>query len=98
MAKPRTFSESKFNRPQVRVGLTFRYEFAAFRFKNALSRYFSQHTKANFNRNQPRIPKDNPGGGQWTSDGGVDVTTFDGFLTGIATIDNISQALSDTLL
>lgn len=54
--------------------------------------------KANFNPNQPRIPKDNPGGGQWTSDGGIQVTTSDGFLTGISQIDDISRTLSDTLI
>jgi hypothetical protein len=74
------------------------YELAAFRLKVALRQYFSARTKANFNPNQPRIPKENPGGGRWTSEGGVEVTTSDGFLTGIDTIDNISQALSDTLL
>lgn len=55
-------------------------------------------TKANYNPNQPRIPKDNPGGGQWTSDGGIQVTTFDGFLTGISQIDDISRTLSETLI
>lgn len=27
--------------------------------------------KANFNPNQPRVPKDNPGGGQWATGGGT---------------------------
>ncbi len=53
--------------------------------------------QANFDPNQPRVPANNPGGGRWTSPGGVQVTTFDGFLTGISTIDDTSKALSDTL-
>ena len=54
--------------------------------------------KANFDPNQPRVPANNPGGGRWTRPGGVQVTTSDGFLTGISTIDDTSQALSDTLV
>ena len=54
--------------------------------------------KANFNSNQPRVPAGNPDGGQWTSEGGVEVTTSPGFLTGIETIDRISQTLSNTLV
>ena len=54
--------------------------------------------KANFDPNQPRMPANNPGGGRWTRPGGVQVTTSDDFLTGISTIDDTSQALSDTLV
>jgi hypothetical protein len=54
--------------------------------------------KAGFDPNQPRVPAHNPGGGRWTKPGGVQVTTSDGFLTGISTIDETSQALSDTLV
>ncbi|UFS73602.1 hypothetical protein LPB73_16815 [Tardiphaga sp. 37S4] len=36
--------------------------------------------------------------GRWTSEGGVTVETSDGFLTGIPSIDETSQALSDTLV
>lgn len=54
--------------------------------------------KANFDPNQPRVPANNPGGGRWTSLGGVQVTTSEDFLTGISTIDDTSQALSETLV
>lgn len=48
--------------------------------------------KAGFNRDQPRDE-----GGRWTSDGGVTVTTSPGFYTGIQSIDEASDALSDIL-
>lgn len=48
--------------------------------------------KAGFKEEQPRDEL-----GRWTSTGGVQVTTSSGFLTGIPTIDDVSQALSDTL-
>jgi hypothetical protein len=54
--------------------------------------------KANFNPNQPRIPIGNPGGGRWAPQGGITVTTSEGFLTGVSVIDDTSQNLSDTLL
>ena len=57
-----------------------------------------QTLKANFNRNQPRVPAQNPGGGQWTTPGGTVVTRSDGFLTGISQIDDTSRVLSDTLI
>ena len=41
-----------------------------------------QALKAGFNENQPRDER-----GCWTTEGGVEVTTYDGFLTGIPTID-----------
>jgi hypothetical protein len=34
---------------------------------------------------------------RWTVEGGIEVTTYDGFLTGIPTIDNTSEALSNIL-
>lgn len=51
--------------------------------------------KAGFNPDQPR--DDN---GRWTyvTGGGTQVSTSEGFLTGIPTIDETSAALSDTLL
>lgn len=36
--------------------------------------------------------------GRWTSEGGVTVETSDGFLTGIPSIDQTSEILSDTLV
>jgi hypothetical protein len=54
--------------------------------------------KAGFREEQRRVPRGNPGGGRWTSEGGVQVTTSSGFLTGISTIDDTSQALSNTLV
>jgi hypothetical protein len=47
--------------------------------------------KANFNPDQPRDER-----GRWTADG-IEVTTYDGFLTGIPTIDETSEALSNIL-
>jgi hypothetical protein len=49
--------------------------------------------KAGFNPDQPRDER-----GRWTSEGGIEVTTYDGFLTGIPTIDNTSVALSHILV
>jgi hypothetical protein len=48
--------------------------------------------KAGFNEEQPRDER-----GRWTAEGGIEVTTYDGFLTGIPTIDNTSEALSNIL-
>lgn len=48
--------------------------------------------KAGFNRLQPRDER-----GRWTAEGGIEVTTFGSFLTGIPTIDNTSEALSNIL-
>ena len=55
-------------------------------------RKFMRAVKAGFNENQPRDER-----GRWTAEGGVEVTTYDGFLTGIPTIDNTSEALSNIL-
>jgi hypothetical protein len=49
--------------------------------------------KAGFDPNQPRDER-----GQWSSEGGVGVTTSSGFLTGISSIDETSEALSDILI
>jgi hypothetical protein len=48
--------------------------------------------KANFNPGQRRDER-----GRWTAEGGVEVTTYDSFLTGIPTIDETSDALSNIL-
>jgi hypothetical protein len=40
-------------------------------------RKFIQAVKAGFNENQHRDER-----GRWTAEGGVEVTTYDGFLTG----------------
>jgi hypothetical protein len=48
--------------------------------------------KAGFNREQPRDEW-----GRWTTGGGVTVTTSAGFYTGIQSIDETSDALSDIL-
>ena len=55
-------------------------------------RNFVRTFKAGFNELQPRDER-----GRWTAEGGVEVTTYDGFLTGIPTIDNTSEALSNIL-
>jgi hypothetical protein len=69
-----------------------RYQSIVFRadlaFKN-----FVQTVKAGFNRLQPRDER-----GRWTAEGGIEVTTFGSFLTGIPTIDNTSEALSNILI
>lgn len=49
--------------------------------------------KAGFNSDQPRDER-----GRWTSEGGIEVRTYDGFLTGIPTIDNTSESLSNILV
>jgi hypothetical protein len=55
-------------------------------------RKFMRACKAGYNELQPRDEW-----GRWTAEGGVEVTTYDGFLTGIPTIDNTSEALSNIL-
>jgi hypothetical protein len=55
-------------------------------------RKFMRAVKAGYNELQPRDER-----GRWTAEGGVEVTTHDGFLTGIPTIDNTSEALSSIL-
>jgi hypothetical protein len=55
-------------------------------------RKFMRTVKAGFNELQRRDER-----GRWTAEGGVEVTTYDGFLTGIPTIDNTSEALSNIL-
>jgi hypothetical protein len=49
-------------------------------------RKFMRAVKAGFDENQPRDER-----GRWTAEGGVEVITYDGFLTGIPTIDNTSR-------
>ncbi len=57
------------------------------------TRFLQAAFKAGFNDDQPRDEW-----GRWTSGGGVQVTTSSGFLTGIPTIDETSEALSDALV
>jgi hypothetical protein len=45
-----------------------RCELAALRFRLALKQLFDRCAKANFNPNQPRVPRGDPDGGQWTDD------------------------------
>ncbi len=56
------------------------------------ARFLRAAVKAGFKEEQLRDEL-----GRWTSGGGVQVTTSSGFLTGIPTIDNTSEALSDAL-
>jgi hypothetical protein len=49
--------------------------------------------KAGFNPDQPRNER-----GRWTSEGGVEVTTYGDFFMGIPTIDNTSETLSNILI
>lgn len=49
--------------------------------------------KDGFNEDEPRNDA-----GRWVSEGGVSVETSEGFATGIPTIDQTSEALSDTLV
>ncbi|HEY8333650.1 MAG TPA: hypothetical protein VIQ05_07625 [Tardiphaga sp.] len=58
-----------------------------------LRRLLRASIKAGFDPNEPRDEL-----GKWTSEGGIEVETSDGFLTGIPTIDDTSKALSDTLV
>lgn len=58
-----------------------------------MQRFLRAAVKAGFNQDQPRDEW-----GRWTSGGGVQVTTSSGFLTGIPTIDEASEALSDALV
>src|SRR3954470_12163440 len=67
------------------------YQLTVLRYELAF-RKLIQALKAGFNENQPRDER-----GRWTTEGGVEVTTYDGFLTGIPTIDNTSEALSNIL-
>ena len=55
-------------------------------------RKFIRAVKAGFNEDQPRDER-----GRWTAEGGIEVTTFGSFLTGIPTIDSTSEALSNIL-
>jgi hypothetical protein len=55
-------------------------------------RKFIRAVKAGFNELQPHDER-----GRWTAEGGLEVTTYDGFLTGIPTIDDTSEALSNIL-
>jgi hypothetical protein len=56
-------------------------------------RRFMLALKAGFNPEQPRDER-----GRWSSGGGVTVTTSSGFYTGIQSIDEMSDALSDILV
>ena len=67
------------------------YELSVVRYELAF-RKLIQALKAGFNEEQPRDQR-----GRWTVEGGIEVTTYDGFLTGIPTIDNTSEALSNIL-
>jgi hypothetical protein len=67
------------------------YERSVIRYELAF-RKLIQALKAGFNEEQPRDQR-----GRWTVEGGIEVTTYDGFLTGIPTIDNTSEALSNIL-
>jgi hypothetical protein len=49
--------------------LRLRRELAAINAELKFRRFF-RSLKAGFNPNQPRLPRGNPGGGQWTSEGG----------------------------
>lgn len=49
--------------------------------------------KAGYRGDQPRDER-----GRWTSEGGVEVTEYGDFLTGIQSIDDASNALSDVLV
>jgi hypothetical protein len=68
-----------------------RYEVSVVRYELKFRKLMSA-IKAGFNRLQPRDER-----GRWTAEGGVEVTTYDGFLTGIPTIDNTSEALNNIL-
>jgi hypothetical protein len=67
------------------------YELSVVRCEFAF-RKLIQALKAGFNQAQPRDER-----GRWTAEGGIEVTTFDGFSTGIPTIDNTSETLSNIL-
>ena len=61
--------------------------------RELIARRVGRAEKAGFNPEEPRDER-----GRWTSEGGVEVTTSAGFLTGIPEIDQTSQALSDILI
>lgn len=65
----------------------------AIRSELAFRRILRAAGKAGYRDGQPRDEQ-----GRWTSEGGVEVTTSDGFLTGIQSIDEASEALSDILV
>lgn len=68
-------------------------ELATIRCELKFRRFMRALAKANFNEHQPRDEL-----GRWTSEGGVEVSTSSGFLTGIQSIDEISETLSKTLV
>lgn len=70
-----------------------KYELLGIKAELKFARFLRAAIKAGFNPDQPRDED-----GKWTSTGGVQVTTTSGFLTGIPTIDDTSQALSDALV
>lgn len=59
----------------------------------AFRRTLSLARKAGYSDDQPRDER-----GRWTSEGGVEVTEYDDFLTGIQSIDDASNALGDILV
>jgi hypothetical protein len=67
------------------------YEVSVIRYELSF-RKLMRAIKAGFNRDQRRDER-----GRWTAEGGIEVTTFGNFLTGIPTIDNTSEALSNIL-
>jgi hypothetical protein len=67
------------------------YEVSVVRYELAFGKLL-RAIKAGFNEEQRRDER-----GRWTAEGGIEVTTFGNFLTGIPTIDNTSEALSGIL-
>jgi len=70
-----------------------KYELVAIKAELKFRKLLRAAVKAGFNEDEPRDEL-----GRWTTAGGIEVTTYSGFLTGIQTIDDTSAALSDTLV
>ena len=94
-------------RRQVAICRDVKHQLASVRFETAKLRHDLLCRKAGYKDDQPRWPGGTPGepkpGGRWsggagTGPGRVKVTTSDGFLTGISTIDDTSKVLSETLV
>lgn len=80
----------------VQMRLNIKYWSAALRaIKSELAfrRILRVAGKAGYKDEQPRDER-----GRWTSEGGVEVTEYDDFLTGIHSIDDASNALGDILV
>lgn len=63
-----------YDRAAERVSTALRrlhYQLAAARVVAAAKRLAELLGKANFDPNQPRVPRGNPDGGQWTGEGGI---------------------------